>query len=160
MAEIAILRRVRESQERERHRQSLSRWNAGEKASLLLGRALVGGYFLYNGINHFKNKGMLSGYAASKGVPYPDAAVAGSGAMLLLGGLSLLTGVRPKLGASLISGFLLGVTPRMHDFWNVGDGQQRMGEQVNFLKNVGLLGGMLMAAAIREPWPGSIRTAR
>jgi uncharacterized membrane protein YphA (DoxX/SURF4 family) len=160
MAEIAILRRVRESQERERHGQSISRWNASEKASLMLGRALFGGYFLYNGINHFRNKGMLSSYAASKGVPYPDAAVAGSGAMLLLGGLSMLTGVRPKLGASLISGFLLGVTPRMHDFWNVGDGQQRMGEQVNFLKNVALLGGILMAAAIREPWPVSMPTAR
>ena len=160
MAEIAILRRVRESQERERQRQSLSRWNAGEKASLMFGRALVGGYFLCNGINHFRNKGMLSGYAASKGVPYPDAAVAGSGVMLLLGGLSLLTGVRPKLGASLISGFLLGVTPRMHDFWNVDDGQQRMGEQVNFLKNVGLLGAMLMTAAIREPWPVSVPTTR
>jgi hypothetical protein len=48
----------------------------------------------------------------------------------------------------------------MHDFWNVGDGQQRMGEQVNFLKNVGLLGGILMAAAIREPWPVSLPTAR
>jgi uncharacterized membrane protein YphA (DoxX/SURF4 family) len=138
----------------------MSRWSACEKASLMFGRALFGGYFLYNGINHFRNKGMLSSYAASKGVPYPDAAVAGSGAMLLLGGLSLLTGVRPKLGASLISGFLLGVTPRMHDFWNVGDGQQRMGEQVNFLKNVGLLGGTLMAAAIREPWPVSVPSAR
>ncbi len=160
MAEIAILRRVRESQERERHRQSASRWNAGEKAALVLGRALFGGYFLYSGLNHFRNKAMLSGYGASKGVPYPEAAVTGSGAMILVGGLSLLTGVRPKLGASLIGAFLLGVTSQMHDFWNLEDGQQRMGEQTNFLKNVALLGGALMAAAIPEPWPVSVPTGR
>ena len=160
MAEIAILRRVRESQELERMGRARARWNTGERAALVLGRALFGGYFLYNSINHFRNRAMLSGYSGSKGVPYPDAAVVGSGTMLLLGGLSMLSGVRPKLGASLIGAFLLGVTPKMHDFWNVDDGQQRMGEQVNFLKNLGLLGGTLIAASMPEPWPASIRARR
>lgn len=160
MAEIAILRRVRESQERERFGRSNARWNACEKTSLMLGRALFGGYFLYSGINHFQNKALLSGYSASKGVPYPDAAVAGSGAMLVLGALSVLTGVRPKFGASLIGAFLLGVTATMHDFWTVEDPQQRMGEQINFTKNVALLGATLVAAAMPEPWPASVRAGR
>lgn len=157
MAEIAILRRVRESQERERFSRSNARWSACEKTSLVFGRALLGGYFLYSGINHFRNRATLSGYSASKGVRYPNAAVAGSGAMLVLGGLSVLAGTRPKLGASLIGAFLLGVTPKMHDFWKVDDAQQRIGEQTNFLKNVALLGGALMAAAMPEPWPTSVR---
>ena len=160
MAEIAIMRQVRESQERERMRRARARWNTGEKAALVLGRALFGGYFLYSGINHFRNKAMLSGYSSSKGVPYPEAAVTGSGAMLLLGGLSVLAGMKPKLGASLIGAFLLGVTPKMHDYWNVEDGQQRMGEQVNFLKNLGLLGATLLAAAMPEPWPASMPARR
>jgi putative oxidoreductase len=126
----------------------------------MFGRALFGGYFLYNGINHFRNRAMLSGYSASKNVPYPDAAVAGSGAMLVLGGLSVLAGVRPKLGASLIGAFLLGVTPKMHDFWAVEDAGQRMGEQVNFLKNLALLGGAMMTAAMPEPWPASVSMRR
>ena len=156
MAEIAILRRVRESQERERHARARARWHGGETAALVLGRALFGGYFLYSGINHFRNTAMLSGYSSSKGVPYPVAAVTGSGALLLLGGLSVLTGLKPKLGASLIGAFLCGVTPKMHDFWNLPDGQQRTGEQINFLKNLGLLGGALMTAAIPEPWPARV----
>jgi len=156
MAEIAILRRVRESQERERRAQARARWNTGETAALVLGRAIMGGFFLYNGINHFRNRAMLEGYSTMKGVPYPQVAVPASGAMLVLGGLSLLAGMRPKLGASLIGAFLAGVTPKMHDFWNVADAQQRAGEQVNFTKNLGLLGAALIAAAVPEPWPASL----
>ena len=141
-------------------RRARARWRTGETAALVLGRALFGGYFLYSGINHFRNTAMLSGYSSSKGVPYPEAAVTGSGAMLVLGGLSVLAGMKPKLGASLIGAFLLGVTPKMHDFWNVEDGQQRMGEQINFLKNLGLLGGALIAAAVPEPWPASVAASR
>lgn len=102
---------------------------------------------------------MLRGYARSKGVPYPEVAVAGSGAMLVLGGLSLLTGVKPKTGASLIAAFLLGVTPKMHDFWRF-EGEQRMQEMINFTKNVALLGGAAVAAAVPEPWPASVSIGR
>lgn len=159
MAEIAILRRVREEQERERMQAMRARWRPEERTALLLGRAIFGGFFLYSGVSHFLNREMMTGYTASKGVPYPEAAVTGSGAMLVLGGLSLLTGVRPKLGASLIGAFLLGATPKMHDFWRVQDAQQRMGEQVNFFKNLALLGGAALAAAIPEPWPASVHMA-
>ena len=160
MAEIAILQRIREDREREQRARGIARWGTCERTALLFGRAIFGGFFLYNGINHFLNREMMTGYSASKGVPYPEAAVTGSGAMLVLGGLSVLMGVRPKLGTSLISAFLLGVTPKMHDFWNVQDPQQRMGEQINFSKNVALLGGALIAAGVPEPWPASVPVAR
>jgi uncharacterized membrane protein len=41
---------------------------------------------------------MMSGYAAGKGVPVPKAAVLGSGALMVLGGLSLLLGAKPRSG--------------------------------------------------------------
>jgi uncharacterized membrane protein YphA (DoxX/SURF4 family) len=127
-----------------------------ERAALALGRALVGGYFIYNGINHFQQREMMAGYARSKGVPLADLAVTASGAMIVAGGLSLLTGTKPKVGASLIAAFLLGVTPSMHAFWTVEDQGQRMQEMINFTKNVALLGGAAFAAAVREPWAGSV----
>jgi uncharacterized membrane protein YphA (DoxX/SURF4 family) len=40
-----------------------------ETAVLLAGRAIFGGYFLYNGINHFVNRDALVEYARAKGVP-------------------------------------------------------------------------------------------
>ena len=72
--------------------------DALEKTAHLFGRALFGGYFVYNGINHFKNHGMMTEYARSKGVPAPGAAVAISGALIVAGGLSVITGAWPKVG--------------------------------------------------------------
>jgi putative oxidoreductase len=123
---------------------------------LTVGRAIFGAYFLFNGINHFTNQTMMASFAASKGVPAPDLAVTGSGALLLLGGISLLIGLWPKLGAAMIVLFLVAVTPTMHDFWNA-EPAARMTEFGNFLKNVALLGGACFAAAVPEPWPASFR---
>jgi putative oxidoreductase len=78
-----------------------------------------------------------------------------SGTLILLGGLSLLMGKQPKVGASLITTFLFGVTPQMHAFWTIDDEAQRIQELVNFTKNLALIGGAALAAAIPEPWPAS-----
>lgn len=125
-------------------------------ASLLFGRAIFGGFFLYNGINHLQHADRMGGYAGSKGIPAPKAAVIGSGALIVLGGLSLLLGVKPKVGAGMIGAFLLGVTPAMHGFWRQEDPQARMNEQIHFMKNLALIGGASLAAAVPEPWPVSV----
>jgi putative oxidoreductase len=125
----------------------------GTTVPLLLGRAIFGGYFLYNGINHFVSRQMLTEYARGKRVPAAPIAVAASGLLLVAGGLSLVAGVRPKAGASLVTTFLLGVSPQMHAFWKETDPQQRMHELVNFTKNMALVGGAMLAAAVPEPWP-------
>jgi uncharacterized membrane protein YphA (DoxX/SURF4 family) len=56
----------------------------------VIGRILFGGYFIYNALGHFMKLGALSGYAASKKIPMPKAAVIISGVALLLGGLSIV----------------------------------------------------------------------
>lgn len=129
--------------------------NAGAKAVFLLGRAVLGGYFIYNGINHFKNRQMMTQYAGSKHVPAANVAVPATGAMLLFGGTSLLLGLKPRHGALAIIAFLAGVSPMMHDFWKQTDSNQRMAETVNFAKNMGLLGAALALAGV-ERWPLSI----
>jgi uncharacterized membrane protein YphA (DoxX/SURF4 family) len=117
-----------------------------ERAAQLAGRVIFGGYFLSSGIRHFTDRDMMIGYARSKGVRYPEPAVLGTGALLVLGGLSLLAG-KQKAGAGLITTFLTGVTPMMHDYWNVTDPGQRMNEMINFGKNIALIGGAAFAAA-------------
>lgn len=139
----------------QKEQQEMSRRGRVGPAALLLGRAIFGGFFLYSGISHFRKADAMEGYAASKGIPAPKAAVIGSGALVALGGLSLLLGVKPKVGAGMIGAFLLGVTPFMHDFWRQDDPQAKMREQVNFMKNVALIGGASLAAAVPEPWPVS-----
>jgi uncharacterized membrane protein YphA (DoxX/SURF4 family) len=126
------------------------------KAAFLIGRLVFGGFFLYNGINHLKERKQLGQYAESKNVPLAEAAVAATGVALIAGGTSILLGIKPKLGAAAIAGFLAGVSPVMHNFWNVQDPNQRMNEMVHFSKNLALLGGALALMGMDEPWPASV----
>lgn len=118
----------------------------------LVGRALLAFYFLRAGFNHFKHLSMMSGYAGSKGIPSPKAAVAGSGLLLLAGGLSFLTGRFVEWGVLCLVLFLVPVTVMMHAYWKVADPMAKMGESVNFWKNVAVLGSVLMLLAIPQPW--------
>ena len=130
------------------------------RSVFVLGRAIFGGYFLYNGINHLVNEQMMSQYAASKGVAAPDLAVTGSGALLAAGGASVLAGIRPKQGLAAIIGFLVPVTLQMHRFWEETDPTRRMNETINFGKNLALIGAALTMLQIEEPWPISVDEAR
>ena len=126
------------------------------KSAFVIGRLIFGSFFLYNGINHLKQRKSLAQYAATKNVPVPDAAVTATGVVLLAGGASILLGVKPKLGAAAIAGFLAGVSPVMHNFWSIQDPNQRMNEMINFSKNLALLGSALALMGVDEPWPASV----
>ena len=118
----------------------------------IVGRVLVGGYFMQAGYNHFKHVKMLAGYAGSKGVPMPREAVLLTGLMMLLGGLGVLLGVYVTYSIYLLIIFLLVTTFMMHNFWKVTDQNARMNEELNFKKNMALLGALLLMLAIPLPW--------
>ena len=122
----------------------------------LIGRLLFGGLFVYNGVNHFKNYAAIRGYCAYKRVPMPGASATISGVWLLVAGSSVIVGFRPEIALVLIILFLLGVTPVMHDFWNVSDANQRVGEMINFTKNAALMGAALMMLSLPRPWAYSL----
>ena len=126
------------------------------RVPFLLGRLLFGGYFIFSGIHHFKNRRELSQYAGSKRVPNPEIAVEVTGAVLIAGGASILLGLKPKLGSAAIIGFLAGVSPIMHDFWKQEEPQQRMNDMVNFTKNLALAGAAMVLMGVEEPWPASV----
>lgn len=122
----------------------------------LVGRVLYGGFFVMSGLDHFRKVGMMAPYAAMKGVPAPKLAVTGSGALILLGGLSIILGFRPEWGVLLISLFLIPVTFTLHNFWADTDPQMRQGNLVNFKKNIALLGAAWMFLMIPTPWAMSV----
>jgi uncharacterized membrane protein YphA (DoxX/SURF4 family) len=90
-----------------------------------------------------------SGAAAEKGITVDliVLVVVGSGALILAGGLSVLLGVWPDLGALLILVFLVPTAVLMHDFWRQADPMAKRAEQTNFLKNIALAGAALMLFA-------------
>src|SRR3982750_2277163 len=76
-----------------------------------------------------------------------DAAVKGVGGALF--GLGRL----PRLTAVLLSASIVPTTLAGHRFWEHDDPTERFGQMSNFLKNAGLLGGMLLAAVDTEGKP-------
>ncbi|GAA0279216.1 DoxX family protein [Halobacterium noricense] len=113
---------------------------------LLVARVLYGGVLAFMGLNHFMQLEGMTGYAQHKGLPAPKFSVLASGAVLVLGGLSVAAGVLPVVGAVALAGFLLVSALTMHDFWAVPEDQQQ-DEMTGFLKNVALAGGALAIAA-------------
>ncbi len=115
-----------------------------------LGRVLFGGFFLYNGINHFTHGDALKQYAQYKQVPEPDLAVKLSGAVLIAAGASLVLGLKPRLGALGVLGFLGLASPLFHDFWNQQDATQKQNETIHFTKNMALLAAALTFAGAKK----------
>lgn len=122
----------------------------------VVGRVLLGGYFLMSAWNHFAHSAMLSGYAGSKGVPAAKGAVLVSGLLLLAGGLGILTGRYTVWALWALVLFLMPVTFMMHQYWKVQDPMMKMGERVNFMKNMALLGAVLMLMSLSLPWAASL----
>lgn len=122
----------------------------------LAGRLLFGGFFLLAGIDHFRHVQMMTPYAAAKGIPMPRLGVLGSGLLIVLGGLSILLGVRPTWGVLLITLFLVPTSFLMHNYWAAADPAVRQLDQTNFKKNIALLGAAWMLLLIPQPWPLSL----
>jgi putative oxidoreductase len=110
---------------------------------ILLGRILFVGIFLFSAVGHFTQGKQMTGYAQSKGVPLAGAAVFVGGILLALGGLSVLLGIWPDLGALLLVIFLVPTAIMIHGFWRESDPQNRYMEQIQFFKDLGLAGASL-----------------
>jgi uncharacterized membrane protein YphA (DoxX/SURF4 family) len=119
----------------------------------LAGRILYGGFFALAGFDHFRRVALMVPYTASKGVPAPKLAILGSGALIMLAGLSIVLGYRPSWAVLLLTVFLLPVTFLMHNFWAASNPQVQQIDRVNFKKNVALLGAAWMLLAVPQPWP-------
>ncbi len=114
------------------------------KYIVLLGRILYAAIFLLSAPGHF-TAGTIA-YAAHHGVPMAPIAVPLAGVIALLGGLSILLGYKAKYGGWLIVIFLVPVTFMMHNFWTVTEPMMRQMQQINFMKNLSMLGAALLIA--------------
>ncbi len=124
--------------------------------AFLVGRVILGAYYLMSAYHHFADVHMLSRAAAAHGVPAPQVAVLGAGVLLAIAGVTFLLGIVPRIGVLALVLFLLPVSFMMHPFWAEKNPALRMSDMINFTKNMGLLGSALMFLAIPEPWPYSV----
>jgi len=84
----------------------------------------------------------------------PEMMVRANGATMVAAGAMLATGTFPRVAAITLAGALVPTTYTAHAFWTVKDPAARAQQKVHFLKNVGLLGGVLLASVDTAGKPG------
>lgn len=95
-------------------------------------------------------------YMTANGVPAPNIMLVGAIAFLLAGGISVLLGFKARIGAALLAVFLIVATYYFHNFWvHAPETQEFQMQMIQFMKNLGLLGALLMVVA-NGAGPGSL----
>lgn len=75
-------------------------------------------------------------------------------------GLLFALGKAPRLSAAALAVSLVPTTAAGHRFWEIEDPERRQAEQTQFLKNLGLVGGLMLASADTEGRPSMAWRAR
>ncbi|MGZ6881128.1 MAG: DoxX family protein, partial [Mycobacteriaceae bacterium] len=83
----------------------------------------------------------------------PDTLVKINAAVQLGGGLLLASGHLPRMASLALAGSLVPTTVAGHAFWEETDPAVKSAQRIHFLKNVSLLGGLLIAAVDTEGKP-------
>ena len=115
---------------------------------VLVGRIAFSLLFFASAYGHFSQRTMMSGYAASKGVPAAGLMVPLTGVLLAVGATMVAVGIWPDLGALLLLVFLLPTAVMIHGFWRETDPASRSAEQTAFLKDLALAGAALVMFAL------------
>ncbi|MDO9251444.1 DoxX family protein [Hydrogenophaga sp.] len=112
----------------------------------LLSRLLLAALFLPAGIGKITGFAGTVGYIASVGLPLPALGAAVAIAVEVLGGLALIVGFGTRWAALALALFTLGASFFFHNYWAMPAEQQMM-QQLLFMKNIGVTGGLLALAA-------------
>lgn len=132
-----------------------------------LARVLLSGIFLASGVRQLRNPEQhvqqakpvtdritpLLEQAAPTLPSDTETLVRANGAVHLVGGLLLATGHFTRPASLLLAGSLIPTTLAGHPFWTQDDPEARANHQVHFMKNLGLVGGLLLAAADTQGRP-------
>lgn len=135
-----------------------------------LARPLLASIFVtsgYDAVRHPAGKVPIAEDVAPKfaaripGVPEGDTEqlIRINGAVQLGAGSLLAIGRLPRLSALALAGSLVPTTAAAHRFWE-HEGADRQQQQIQFFKNLGLLGGLLLAALDTEGKPGVVWRTR
>lgn len=123
----------------------------------VVGRILIALIFLLSGF------GKLTGFAGTAGYMASKMPMSGTLIDLLLvitiivelgGGIALVLGWKARLAALVFFLWLIPVTLLFHNFW-AAPADQAMIQQIMFLKNLAIMGGMLLIMA-NGPGPYSV----
>jgi putative oxidoreductase len=109
-----------------------------------IARVLMASIFISGGSSTFVSPDGRATKVANAGIPQARQATIVNGAVMVLAGLALAVGIAPKLSALALTGTLLPTTFVGHPYWKEENPATRSAQQVQFLKNLSMLGGLLV----------------
>jgi uncharacterized membrane protein YphA (DoxX/SURF4 family) len=115
-----------------------------------LGHLLLSGTFISGGWAAFSQPGGRPAKVAAAGIPEPERAVELNGAIMVIGGTMLGLGIAPKVAATMLIGSMVPTTIVGHAFWKEETGPARQNHLTQFLKNLGLIGGLLIVLTEKD----------
>ena len=110
----------------------------------IIGQILLGGFFIYNGVKHFSSLKDYTAYSQAMKVPAPKYAVMFTGLLLLVGGLGIFFNMYIHTSIILLAIFLIPTSFMMHNFWAKENPAEKSTQKIQFLKNMAILGALLM----------------
>ncbi len=120
--------------------------NTIDKFGPLVGRTLLALIFLKSGIGKIGGFAGTAGWMASKGLPMAEVLLAITIVIEIGAALMLILGYKARLGAAALLLWMIPVTFLFHNYWAMPADQQMI-QQIMFMKNLGLMGGMLYIMA-------------
>ncbi|WP_431986455.1 DoxX family protein [Streptomyces griseoflavus] len=122
----------------------------------VLGRPMLASMFVAGGLDSVRNPQNVAGLAEPVVRPVTDRVpllpdgtedcVRLNGAVQVVGGLMLATGRLPRPAALALAVTLVPTTLAAHRFWEEEDPDRKTQQRIHFLKNLAMLGGLLIAA--------------
>lgn len=110
-----------------------------------LARPLLASIFISSAVPMLKDQSYLHGMIRDAGLAEPELLAKAHVYGNLAGGLALATGRFPRLAALGLALNLIPTTLVGHAFWSAPE-DQKVVQQINFMKNLSMLGGLLLAA--------------
>src|SRR6476620_519484 len=131
-------------------------------------RPLLAAIFVVQGLDQLRHPSALQPKVAPfaerlapLGLPNdPELLVRANGATMVTGGALLAAGRVPRLASLALAGAMVPTTYVGHQFWAQTDPATKRVQRINFLKNLGLIGGLLLASVDTEGRPGLAYRAR
>lgn len=114
----------------------------------LLGRVLLSFIFIFEAYDYFAFEQLNRQAMVIYGLTWnQDFFLYAAILLLLLGGFMILLGYRMRLGAVLLLIYWVPLTFIVHDFWSeVNDSEEYRLQSLFFMKNMAIMGGLLLAA--------------
>jgi putative oxidoreductase len=115
----------------------------------LAGRIILGLYFIVpGGLMKIVNYQGTADYMAAHGMFIIPFFLVLTIIIQLGAGAALIAGYKAQIAAFLLAGLTLVISLVMHDFWDVADALQRGHETQNFVKNLGIIAGLLVLSGL------------